>query len=142
MTLEILCAAVGYRYTEKQILENVDFVMTDSTSHNLTVMESVCEKFDVSPPKSLTCNMHPLMMFQRQVTSVFQQIHDSISKEKILDCFMVDVDFTNEDFISKSIRCLISFINKDFSVKPWNRQKHFDEFIKPKKNETVPFKDQ
>lgn len=142
MTLNILCAAVGYRYSEKQILEHVDFVMTDSTSHNLTVMESVCEKFDAAPPKSLTCNMHPLMMFQRQVTSVFRQIHDSLGKEKILDCFMVDVDFASEDFISKSIRCLISFINKDFSAKPWNRQKHFDEFIKPKKNETVPFKDQ
>ena len=55
MTLEILCAAVGYRYTEKQILENVDFVMTDSTSHNLKVMESVCKELDVKAPKALTC---------------------------------------------------------------------------------------
>ena len=47
------------------------------------------------------------------------------------DCFLVDVDFTREDFITKAIKCLTSFINKDYSVKPWNRQKQFDSLITP-----------
>ena len=41
MTVKMLSAAVGYKYSEKEILQRIDFVMTDSTSHNLTVMENV-----------------------------------------------------------------------------------------------------
>ena len=142
MTLRMLSASVGYRYSEKQILERIDFVMTDSTSHNLTVMDSVCEHFEAnSSPKSLVCNVHPLMMFQRKVKDVFQLIHDSLGKERLVDCFLVDVDFAREDFITKAIKCLTSFINKDYSAKPWNRQKHFDSFISPKVNESLSYKD-
>ena len=35
MTIKMLCAASGYKYTEKDILANIDFVMADSTAHNL-----------------------------------------------------------------------------------------------------------
>ena len=35
MTLQILSAATGYRYTVKEILANIHYVMTDSTTHNL-----------------------------------------------------------------------------------------------------------
>ena len=37
-TLDILVAACGYKYTAAQILRHIDFVMTDSTSHNLEVI--------------------------------------------------------------------------------------------------------
>ena len=141
MTLRILTASVGYKYTEKQLLERIDFVMTDSTSHNLEVMENVCNRLDAEPPKSLLCNVHPLMMFQRKVKEVFQLLHDTLGKERIVDCFLVDVDFVNEDFITKAIKCLTSFISKDYSAKPWNRQKHFDSFIAPKANESLSYKD-
>ncbi|MEO0686683.1 MAG: hypothetical protein AAFY76_16990, partial [Cyanobacteria bacterium J06649_11] len=141
MTLRILTASVTYKYTEKDLLERIDFVMTDSTSHNLEVMENVCERHGVEPPKSLLCNVHPLMMFQRKVKEIFQLLHDTLGKDKIVECFLVDVDFANEDFITKAIKCLTSFISKDYSAKPWNRQKHFDSFIAPKENETVSYKD-
>ena len=48
-TVKMLVAAVGYKYTEKA-LEQVDFVMTGSTSHNLTVMEHVCVRFEAELP--------------------------------------------------------------------------------------------
>ena len=35
-----------------------------------------------------------------------------------------------------------SFINKDFSAKPWNKSSQFESFIVPKKNESLSFKDQ
>ena len=60
-TLKILCCAVGYRYTEAEILSNIDFVMSDSTSHALNIIESVCDEYEVEHPKALTCNVHPLM---------------------------------------------------------------------------------
>ena len=37
--------------------------------------------------------------------------------------------------------CLCSFINGDYSSKPWNRQEHFDSFISPKQNESLSLKD-
>ena len=55
--------------------------------------------------------------------------------------FYVDVDFQSVSFPFKAIRCLTSFINRDFPTKPWNRQKHFDAFIHPKKTESLSLKD-
>ena len=142
MTLRILSAACGYKYTEQDLLGRIDFVMTDSTSHNLNVMENVCHRHKVdSIPKQLLCNMHPLLMLQRKVKDVFQVLHDKLGKNRIIECFLVDVDFAGEDFITKAIKCLTSFISKDYSSKPWNRQKHFDTYIAPKSNESISYKD-
>ena len=142
LTLEILSAASGGQYSERDILERIDFVMTDSTAHNLGVMEEVGNEVgSESIPESLVCNVHPTMMFQRKVKDVFQEIHDTIGTNAIKDCFLVDVDFRNESFIFKAIHCLIALISSDYSSKPWNRQSHFDSFIQPKKNESISLKD-
>ena len=140
-TLKILCCAVGYRYTEAEILANIKFVMSDSTSHNLNVIESVCESYNVAPPKALTCNIHPLMMMQRKVKEVFCVLHDTIGAEKLKQCFLSDVDFANDDFITKAIHCLSNFINKDHSAKPWNYHSHFNSHISPRTNKSVTLKD-
>ena len=50
MTIKILCAASGCKYTEQDILSNIDFVMSDSTAHNLEVMQSVCQEYQVESP--------------------------------------------------------------------------------------------
>ena len=140
-TLNILCAAVGYKYTEAQILENIDFYMTDSTSHNLNVIEGLCEQHGVVPPKALTCNVHPLMMMQKKIKEVFQLLQDTIGGEKLKQCFLSDVDFANDDFITKAMHCLSNFINRDCSAKPWNYYSTFNNFIKPRKNMSVVLKD-
>ena len=105
--------------------------MTDSTSHNLEVIESVCKEFDIKAPKALTCNIHPLMMMQRKVKEVFRLIHNTIGSDKVKECFLTDNDLANEDFITTAITCLSNFINKDYSAKTWNRQSHFDNFNNP-----------
>ena len=140
-TLKILCCAVGYRYTEAEILANIKFVMSDSTSHNLNVIESVCDTYNVKHPKALTCNVHPLMMMQRKVKDVFRVLHDTIGADKLQQCFLSDVDFANDDFITKAIHCLSNFINRDHSAKPWNYHSHFNSFISPRKNKSVTLKD-
>ena len=35
MTFKILAASSGWKYTEKDLVEKIDFVMADSTAHNL-----------------------------------------------------------------------------------------------------------
>jgi hypothetical protein len=41
LTLQMLSASTGHLFSGKDILEHIDFVMTDSTSHNLGVRTSV-----------------------------------------------------------------------------------------------------
>ena len=117
-------------------------------------MNNVCDRFKAEAPKALLCNAHPLMIFQRKVKEVFQHpdrkkkkkkvfqlLHDTFGKNRIVNCFLVDVNFSGEDFITKAIKCLTSFINKDNSAKPWNRQKYFDSFIAPKETSHSHTKD-
>ena len=64
------------------------------------MIESVSEKLDSTPPKSLTCDTQPLLIFQCKCTKVFQELHDNPGKKKVLDCLLVDVDFSNKDFVT------------------------------------------
>ena len=141
-TSKLLSAASGGKYQEQQLFEKISFSMTDSLALNLGVLQMVSEKLNSehnSP--NLLCNVHPLMMFQNKIKDLCQQIHDSIGKKRLHDCFMVDVEFTNKSFILKAQKCLSNFINKECSSKHWNWWDHFTEFIKPKENQLISFKD-
>ena len=73
MTFKMLAASTGWKYTEKELVEKINFVMTDSTSHNLGATEEVCAKLQTdSLPDSLVCHIHPMMMFQRKIKAVWQ----------------------------------------------------------------------
>ena len=54
-------------------------MVTDSTEHNMGVIESVCEELGTdSTPDSLSCHIHPLMIFQKKLKQVCQKfIFDS-----------------------------------------------------------------
>jgi len=141
-TCKMLSAATGNKYSPSEIFSKVDFVMTDSTAHNHGVAELVTEKLQLAnTPSVLFCNAHPLLMMQTKIKEVCQQIHDGIGKKRIKECFMVDIDFHNESFVLKAIKCLTNFINRECSSKPWNRSEHFSDFIKPKKNMSISLKD-
>ena len=142
MTFKISAASTGWKYTEKELVEKIDCVMNDSTSHNLGVIEDVCAELQTdSVPDSLVCHVHPMMIFQRKIKAVWQEIHEAFGAYTIKECFLTNVDFRNESFVYKVITCLCSFINNDYSSKPWNRQQHFDVFISPKKNKFLSLKD-
>ena len=107
------------------ILQKVSFWMSDSTCHNLKVIEKVCDNLEVEDvPSTILCNVHPLMMFQTKVKTC-QMLHETLGNEKISNCFMVDVEFRNESFVIKAIQCLSNFISREYSAKPWNRHSHF-----------------
>lgn len=143
-TLRILSASTGYKYSEADIIEKITFVMTDSTAHNIGVIEKVCNELEVEEsncPKTLLCNIHPLMMFQTKLKELYNDIQQSFGSKKLDECFTVDVDFKNENFVLKAIKCLTNLVNEDNRAKPWNRFSHFSQFIAPKQNETISFKD-
>ena len=41
-TFDILPALCNHKYSSKEILEKITFIMTDSTAHNIGVMKKVC----------------------------------------------------------------------------------------------------
>ena len=72
-TIEILSASVGFKYSPKDIIEKINFIMTDGTAHNLKVFDSVYQDLGTEyTPTSVTCNMHVLMMFQRKAEKYFK----------------------------------------------------------------------
>ena len=107
MTFKILAASSGWKYTQKDLVEKIDFVMTDSTAYNLSVIKDVCGELETKlVPDSLIYNVHPMMMFQRKVKQVWQEIHDAFGTNTIKDCFITDGNFRNESFICKALNCL------------------------------------
>ena len=143
-TLKILSAACGYKYTESEILKKINFIMTDSTAHNIGVTDLLCEDFNIDEtdrPQTLLCNIHPLMLFQNKLKELYNEIQQSFGTKKLDDCFTVDVDFKDENFILKAVKCLTNFVNRENSAKPWNRYSHFSKYIAPKKNEAIALKD-
>ena len=113
MTFKMLAASTGWKYTEKELVEKIDFVMADSTSHNLGVIEVCAELQTDSVPYLLVFHVHPMMMFQRKLKAVWQEIYDAFGANTIKEYAFTDVDFRNESFIYKSITCLCSFSNSD-----------------------------
>ena len=64
MTFQMLASATGYKFSEKDLVEKIDFI-TDSTPQNLGVIDNVCEEFNIdSVPGSLVCHIHPMMIFR------------------------------------------------------------------------------
>ena len=89
MTLKILAAAKCGAFSEKDLVERIDFVVTDSTAHNLGVMEEVCDQLgSENTPEAIVCHVHHMMMFHPSVKYVFQEIHDALGNDMIKDCFV------------------------------------------------------
>ena len=67
-------AACGGQHSEKDILQKIDFIMTDSTADDLNVTKNVCQELGWdSVPNSLECNLHALMMFmskEKEIESI------------------------------------------------------------------------
>ena len=82
----------------------------------------VCDDLQVDiAPWTLPCNVHRLMMIddvRRKLIDIYQQIHDSLRKQKISDCFLVGIEFQNRSFVLKAIKCLSNFMNQEYSAKP------------------------
>ena len=92
-------------------------------------------------PRTLLCNVHPLMMFQAKMKEIYHDIHNSLGNKAIVECFLVDIEFKHESFVIKSLKCLSNFINNNYSSKPWNRSGHLASFIAPKENRPLSLKD-
>ena len=89
---KILSIASSKKYSEKDILQKVSFLMTDSSARNLQVIEKAYEDYEIEDvPATILCNIHPLMVLPEKIKSSCQMVHDTLGNDKISSCFMVDV---------------------------------------------------
>ena len=62
-------------------------------------------------------NIHLLMMFQGKIKELCQDLDNTMGFKNIDDYFLIDVEFKNESFVLKSLKCLSSFKNPEYSAR-------------------------
>ena len=78
---------------------------------------------------------------ERKLKDLCQEIDESLTKQKISDCFLVGIEFQKKLLILKAIKCSSNFINQESSPRPWNHCNHFEEFIASKEKTPFTLKD-
>ena len=140
-TLDLLEAVSNV--PKRTLFERLDFVMTDSTSHNKGVHDLVAENIGaVSMPDHLFCNVHPSLMFNRVIVQLWAKIEAEIGRDKIFANFLVEATTHSNSVTEQALGCFTKLINHDFDHKPWNKANEFDVHIAPRKNLSVSLKDE
>ena len=103
-TFQILSASTGYRFSEKEIVEHIDFVMTDSTSHNLGVIEKVCEDLESDSVNNKVSLSY--MKKSRKTKSEWVFPEDAEIRETSLEQIILSKISVNY-FCSIRVRCII-----------------------------------
>ena len=62
-------------------------------------------------------NIHLLMMFQGKIKELCQDLDNTMGFINIDDYFLIDVEFKNESFVLKSLKCLSRFKNPEYSAR-------------------------
>ena len=135
-TLHLLSAVSGV--SVETLFTKLDFVMTDSTAHNMEVEKLLAEELNLDHvPEHLLCHTHPVLMMTRVMDGVFKEIEATIGKDKIFASFNITPNSNQDSILTQFIDCLNRLISHDFDHKPWNKAAEFDIFIAPKKNISV-----
>ena len=112
----------------------VDFVMTDSVSHNKGVEEIVAEALEVDHlPSHLLCNVHPSLMFVRVALKLFVEIGSTLTAEKIYAGFTITVTDQQISVFQNCVDCTHRLISRDFNHKAWNKAEEFERFKAPQR---------
>ena len=131
----ILSAVSGI--SKETLFSKIDFVMTDSTAHNMEVEKLLAHELDVDHvPNHLLCQVHPVFMFVRELDSVFKTIEQTIGPQKVFASFNVTPN-SQESITTQFLDCGMRLVAHDFDHKPWNKANEFDIFIEPKKNLSI-----
>ena len=128
--LSILSTCGGV--SRQSIWSKVDFVMTDSVSHNKQVENLVSESLDVDQlPSHLLCNVHPSLMFVRETLKLFVEIDSTLTPDKIYAGFAITITDTQISVMQNCIDCTLRLVSRDFNHKAWNKAEEFELFMAP-----------
>lgn len=133
LLLEILSTASGR--SKQELWEKIDFTMTDSTTHNLEVDDLVSEILETDHvPGHLLCQVHPVMMFVREIQKLCKEVDAAIGPDKIFSSFAVTLSEVQSCVVQQWMDCVTRLVTHDFDQKSWNYADEFDIFIRPLKN--------
>ena len=131
LTILAVCGGV----TKEALWEKIDFVMTDSVSHNMMVEDIVSEALDVEhTPEHLLCQVHPSLMFNRVLTKLWSEVDATIGPDKIFAGFCLTINTEQVSVTENWLDCVLRLVSHDFDHKQWNKAEEFDLFIHPEKN--------
>ena len=129
--LSILAACGGV--TSQAIFVKIDFVMTDSVSHNKEVDKMVADSLEVDHvPAHLLCNVHPALMFGREILGLFLDVDLALTPDKIYAGFAVTITDTQISVLQNCIDCTLRLVSRDYNHKAWNKAEQFELFLAPK----------
>ena len=131
--LAILSAVSGV--SSEEIWQQIDFTMTDSTSHNMLVDDMVAEALETDHvPSHLICQVHPACMFNLKLEQLCKLVDSTIGPDKIFSLFAVSLSEVQTSVVEQWMDCLTRLVTHDFDHKSWNYAEQFDIFISPQKN--------
>ena len=97
--------------------------------------EIVAEKLESDHvPGQLLCQVHPCMMFSRELEKVWKEIDTTIGPNKIFAHFNVSLSDQNDSVTQQWLNCLLRLVSHDFDHKSWNKACEFDLFLAPAVN--------
>ena len=130
LSILAVCGSVS----KQSIWTKIDFVMTDSVSHNKGVEELVAEALDVDHlPAHLLCNVHPSLMFVRETLKLFVEIDTTLTPEKIYAGFAITITDQQISVFQNAMDCTLCLVSRDFNHKAWNKSEEFELFLAPEK---------
>ena len=130
--LSILATCGGV--SSQSLWSKVDFVMTDSVSHNRGVEEIMSKALEVDHlPSHLLCNVHPSLMFVRETLKLFVEVDSTLTPEKIYAGFAITVTDQQISVFQNCVDCTLRLISRDFNHKAWNKAEEFEMFLAPQK---------
>ena len=131
--LQLLSVTSGV--SVEALWKRIDFVMGDGTAHNMGVEKIVAEKLEVEHlPGHLLCQVHPALMFSRELVSVWKELDTVIGPQKIFAHFAVSLSDQQDSITEQWISCMLRLVTHDFDHKAWNKADEFDVFIHPENN--------
>ena len=133
LTVLSILATCG-EVTRQVLWTKVDFVMTDSVSHNKGVEQLVADELEVDHvPSHLLCNVHPSLMFTRETLKLFVEIDTVLTPAKIYAGFAITITDQQISVFQNAMDCTLRLVSRDFNHKAWNKAEEFELFLAPEK---------
>ena len=131
LTLLAILATCG-GVSRQLIWSKIDFSMTDSVSHNREVEKMVADTLETEHiPSHLLCNVHPSLMFGREILGLFVEIDTTLTPDKIYAGFAIMISDTQLSVFQNCVDCTLRLVSRDYNHKAWNKAEEFELFMAP-----------
>ena len=123
LTIIFILATCG-EVSSQSLWSKVDFVMTDSVSHNRGVEEIMSKALEVDHlPSHLLCNVHPSLMFVRETLKLCVEVDSTLTPEKIYARFAITVTDQQISVFQNCVDCTLRLFPRISTIKPGIKQK-------------------